>query len=738
MRGSKYFLTAAILCLCVRNAAAQFTTVIDVPPQIAPAGIGSSTQLNLANGGMLPAAFAAGLPDGTSSLVEVNIDGGFTGSGLRANGGSVINIRAGEFESGPNSAIRAASGSTVNITGGRVVALLAESGSTVNLAGGIFRGSLSANTGSTVHISGGDFRVNGELVTGLDNIGDSKPVQFFSNTLLTGTLADGSPFVLLQNEGDNIFPGTLTLSRATLPSTSPNPIVVPTDVAPAGIRSGELLQLNTGGSLASSFVAGWGSTVEIAGGNAGNGFQAVGANVSMSAGSIGPSSRIYKGTMMEVTGGSIGDAFTVRDGATLHVSGGRVGIMTVESGGQLEISGGAGFDSLTLESFSSGALRIVGNEFRLNGVPLNNPALQSIGGMASIQIPSGSLTGVLEDGTPFTFGYSGSNAPITVEAAALPAIGPSLIFAATDPVPLGIRPGQTLVVEQGADVGDFFQAGRESKVIVSGGQLGRGFDAVAAEVEFTGGVIGSMSTASQGTVFNMSGGTILAPPSNFLGTTTFTIATGSVANISGGLIDGRVAVGGEMNLAGGEIDGSLRAGNGSEINLFGIDFVLDGVPLTPSLLQNQPRVVSERGVTLSGTLADGSPFSFDLNPNSNSASDVFPAQALLSIALVNPGDYNVDGIVDSADYSLWRDSLGQQVVRGSGADGNFDGYVTPADYDVWKNNFGSLLGSAGGSSNAASLVPEPSSSILILIALASLPCARHRAASLHRQPLRFS
>jgi hypothetical protein len=73
----------------------------------------------------------------------------------------------------------------------------------------------------------------------------------------------------------------------------------------------------------------------------------------------------------------------------------------------------------------------------------------------------------------------------------------------------------------------------------------------------------------------------------------------------------------------------------------------------------------------------------------------------------NPaGDYNHDGVVDTADYIVWRKVLGQ--VGGSLADGNGDGRVDQADYLVWRSGFGRIapaIGSAAG-------VPEPSSVVI--------------------------
>jgi FG-GAP repeat/Dockerin type I domain len=60
------------------------------------------------------------------------------------------------------------------------------------------------------------------------------------------------------------------------------------------------------------------------------------------------------------------------------------------------------------------------------------------------------------------------------------------------------------------------------------------------------------------------------------------------------------------------------------------------------------------------------------------------------------GDYNSNGIVDAADYVLWRKTLGASVPNGTGADGNRNGVVDQTDYDVWRVDFGATT--AAGSS----------------------------------------
>jgi hypothetical protein len=53
------------------------------------------------------------------------------------------------------------------------------------------------------------------------------------------------------------------------------------------------------------------------------------------------------------------------------------------------------------------------------------------------------------------------------------------------------------------------------------------------------------------------------------------------------------------------------------------------------------------------------------------------------------GDYNFNGVVDAADYSLWRNA--RNLPFDLRADGNVDGIVDDADYEVWRANFGRTL-----------------------------------------------
>ena len=57
-------------------------------------------------------------------------------------------------------------------------------------------------------------------------------------------------------------------------------------------------------------------------------------------------------------------------------------------------------------------------------------------------------------------------------------------------------------------------------------------------------------------------------------------------------------------------------------------------------------------------------------------------QFFAAVALA--GDYNKNGAVDAADYTVWRSSFGS--TSNLDADGNNNGVIDAADYVVWKNN----------------------------------------------------
>jgi hypothetical protein len=242
----------------------------------------------------------------------------------------------------------------------------------------------------------------------------------------------------------------------------------------------------------------------------------------------------------------------------------------------------------------------------------------------------------------------------------------------------------------GATVGEEFSAGNDGEVNIIDGEVGPNFDALnASAVNIAGGTVG----------------------------TSFDALSGSVINVSGGVI-------------GNDFD----ADSGSTVNIYATQLVFDGEDSTDewaAIFMENPFEISDRDVTFSGLLADGSPFDFRLNSTNLANTDYFHPNAHLILTLVSttPGDFNDDGIVNAADYTVWRNALGTDVaIRGKFGDGNFDGQVTQADYFVWKKYFGESGDGSGASfeERFPFAVPEPVGILQLFIAATIGICSQRR------------
>jgi hypothetical protein len=95
-----------------------------------------------------------------------------------------------------------------------------------------------------------------------------------------------------------------------------------------------------------------------------------------------------------------------------------------------------------------------------------------------------------------------------------------------------------------------------------------------------------------------------------------------------------------------------------------------------------------------------------------------------------PGDYNFNGQIDAGDYVVWRHTLGSTTDLQ--ADGNRNGIIDGGDLDIWRTNFARISAAAtfeaGGEPLFSGQVgsPEPTSCILFVLALTALSLARWR------------
>jgi len=94
---------------------------------------------------------------------------------------------------------------------------------------------------------------------------------------------------------------------------------------------------------------------------------------------------------------------------------------------------------------------------------------------------------------------------------------------------------------------------------------------------------------------------------------------------------------------------------------------------------------------------------------------------MMSVAV--PGDYNEDGTVNAADYTIWRNHLNTSFqLQNEG--GVTPGVVDADDYAFWKSQFGMTSGAGAGASAA---VPEPTT--LVMMILVALGCCLPRRLS---------
>jgi hypothetical protein len=99
--------------------------------------------------------------------------------------------------------------------------------------------------------------------------------------------------------------------------------------------------------------------------------------------------------------------------------------------------------------------------------------------------------------------------------------------------------------------------------------------------------------------------------------------------------------------------------------------------------------------------------------------DAMQSASLLLLQVVEasflPGDYNQNGTVDAADYTVWRDHLGSGTTL---ANDDTPG-VDQDDYTRWKDNFGQTSGS-GSAAKTNAAVPEPTTALLMALAVAGV------------------
>jgi hypothetical protein len=371
-----------------------------------------------------------------------------------------------------------------------------------------------------------------------------------------------------------------------------------------------------------------------------------GLEMNVSGGIVFPFFDAYSGSETNISGGRVRSEFEAKTDSLVNISGGIVDDgFTAGSGSEVNISGGAIGFSFNAESGSD--VELFGGEFKLNGDAFTGPAITlSEGDMFS---------GTLTDGSAFIFSSHNVGSDrlvgVTLTSTAVPALNATPIVVNTrfPNRPSGLRAGQTLTLEDGGALGDYFEAVgatlnikggslgslagvSQSQVNISGGIVGPFFDAYSGSVvNISGGSVGSGFEARSGSEVNISGGSI----------DQFSAQSGSVVNISGGAVDTGFDArsGSEVNISGGTVGSYFEAYSGSVVNisggtvghdfmarsgsvdLSGGDFKLNGDAFAGS------SITLSQGDVISGRLSDGTGFIF------SSANDFLSGVTLTSTAL---------------------------------------------------------------------------------------------------------
>ena len=243
------------------------------------------------------------------------------------------------------------------------------------------------------------------------------------------------------------------------------------------------------------------SVVNVVGGDViGSGFTAFQSTINLSAGTISfltandgsevnvlggilNNFRAESGTLVNISGGVVQD-FSIGQETTVNISGGTVvpaspnRIPESSPGTTIAVSGGLVVDNQFYVP-PGGEMKIRGGEFRIDGNEV--PDVSNIGDMVSLpfEYPS-TITATLSDGTPFIYQRGEFDRDMTLTLIAdevAPNDGPRQITAPVDTVPQSLRDGQSLTVDDGGLVLDYFRAGAGSSVLLkSGGQIGHYMD----------------------------------------------------------------------------------------------------------------------------------------------------------------------------------------------------------------------------------------------------------------------
>ena len=385
------------------------------------------------------------------------------------------------------------------------------------------------------------------------------------------------------------------------------------------------------GKIGDKFRLVFGSEANITGGSVGNGVSVLSSEMNISGGTIGAGLRGNDSSDIQLIGGDFelnGEPFS---GSTISLN-------------ELDVFTGTLADGSPFIFSQIGLLprsdRFTGAKLTLVELPPLDLSPMVVS-TSSPSRPSGLRSGqtlTLRDGGQLANSFEAINATLNVEGGILgDSAGAfnSVVNITGGVVGAGFNayPGSAVSIS-GGEVGRDFYAFPGSEVNISDGSVGTFFAAYDSVVNITGGTVDQLSDALSGSVFNISGGAVsyhfdawdgsvvnvtggrIDHSFDVFSNAEVNISSGSigsdfhifggVVNISGGSIGSSSAAFDEavVNISGGSIGDRFEARRGSDVELIGGEFKLNGDVFLGDTISLDGNDV------FSGTLADGSTFVF--------------------------------------------------------------------------------------------------------------------------------
>jgi hypothetical protein len=618
---------------------------------------GTGKYSGLVQGNLINDALVAG--GNTANVIDLQVNGQLQNTGE-------LHVPAGNFVL--QSATSNSATGTLRLNGGsfRPAAALTNNG-TLALSAGLLSGPGTVTNNGTFQWTGGWIDGAAGSVANVINT---------SNAFTISGPAGKIMFAPLTNSGTMTHSGgTMDIGGQTTLSNQTGAVYNMTDDTKigSGFQGGFFSNAGTFRKSGGSGV----STVESGFANTGSVQVDTGTLKFTGGGSLnGGTMTFAAGTTAEILAGdfSLIGTNTASGAGTLNISNGRVIVANGNSGGFASFTGGANLavtntgqlyadtgGTLTLNLTGVSSVQLSGGSIAKGGTTINNGNFQ--------------WTGVMIDGN-----FTNNSANFTMTGSS----GRNLFT--------GTLANNGTIVQSGGntDVGSGGTVANQSGGlydILDDSDIGQGFQ---------GGFLTNAGT------FRKSGGS---------GTTSISIPfsnTGTIVIASGTLLAGGTLTLGSTGTV------EIKLGGTTAGNDYGKLFA------SPTLAAN-----GTLKVALTGGFNPALGNSFDILDSSNpitgsftnlilptlNAGLVWNVNSLLTTGVISvmaeiQGDYNRNGVVDAADYVVWRKTLNQTGAN-LPADGNHSGTVDTADLDLWRSRFG--LTSGRGGSVDAEPVPELSS-----------------------------